>query len=135
MSLFQLVSRYLVFLDFPSFVVVYNVSYLILLNPYCLFFSPYLPLSLYSSCSIAPHFAALLCVGRPKIYELAREVLRYKWQSRGEKREKKRGRESAARLKSEDEGKRERRGHPAKAGISGVTEIDLESEVDREREG
>lgn len=28
---------------------------------------------------------------------------------------------------------RERRGHPAKAGISGVTEIDLESEVDRER--
>lgn len=49
--------------------------------------------------------------------------------------ERERERESAARLKSEDEGKRERRGHPAKAGISGVTEIDLESEVDREREG
>lgn len=49
--------------------------------------------------------------------------------------ERERERESAARLKSEDEGTRERRGHSAKAGISGVTEIDLESEVDREREG
>lgn len=55
-------------------------------------------------------------------------------EQRREERERERE-SSAARLKSEDEGKRERRGHPAKAGISGVTEIDLESEVDREREG
>lgn len=106
-------------LHLPSSVLVYNVCHLILLNPVLPFLFPiYLPLS--------PVLCSTSFRGSPLCWSCR------KFTNSPERYFGINGRGGIG--QAEERGwKRERRGHPVKAGSSGATETGLVSEVDRER--